>query len=244
MRVGLLDLAFGDIRPLPGDDAGAKQVSPQWAPAGDAVYYVSDRDGVSNVYRADIPSGHVRRITDVVGGVSGVTATSPALAVASRSGMLAFSVYRNGRYEIETLGQKAALLQAVEPELFTVPETTVASAGTLQQLLDDPTTGLPATGFSSIARRSARLESIAPPFIGGSTGNAFGGVVRALSRVSSRMCARSQLQAMFRVGTDIDDLAIQCAIPNRKGQWNWGVAGGRTVAFCRRARALPAWRTC
>ena len=88
---------------------------------GDAVYFVSDRDGVSNVYRTDIASGDVRRITDVVGGVSGITATSPALAVASRSGTLAFSVYRNGRYEIETLGEKAALLQAVEPELFALP---------------------------------------------------------------------------------------------------------------------------
>ena len=35
-----------------------------------------------------------------------------------------------------------------------------------------------------------------------------------------------QLQTMFRVGTDIDDLAIQAAYTNRKGQWNWGVAGG------------------
>jgi Tol biopolymer transport system component len=228
LRVGLLDLASGNIRPLPGDDAGVKQVSPQWAPAGDAVYYVSDRDGVSNVYRTDIASGHVRRITDVVGGVSGVTPTSPALAVASKAGTLAFSVYRNGRYEIETLAEKSALFQAVEPELFAPPPATVAAAGTLQQLLDDPTTGLPAPGFPSIAYDDRlRLESIAPPFIGGSTSNAFGGVVRALLGVSFADVLRDrQLQAMFRVGTDVDDLAIQAAYTNRKGQWNWGAAGG------------------
>lgn len=228
LRVGLLDLASGIIRPLPGDDAGAKQVSPQWAPAGDAVYYISDRDGVSNVYRTDIATENVRRITDVVGGVSGVTATSPALAVASRSGALAFSVYRSGRYEIELLGEKAALMQAVEPELYTVSQTATVATGTLQQLLDDPTTGLPSTGFSSIAYDDRlRLESIAPPFIGGATGNAFGSVVRALFGVSFADVLRDrQLQAMFRVGTDIDDLAIQAAYTNRKGQWNWGVAGG------------------
>ena len=228
LRVGLLDLASGDIRPLPGEDAGAKQVSPQWAPAGDAVYYVSDRDGVSNVYRTDIPSGHVRRITDVVGGVSGVTATSPALAVASRSGMLAFSVYRDGRYDIETLGEKAALLHAVEPEPFTPSPTAVAAAGPLQELLDDPTTGLPMQAFSSIAYDDRlRLESIAPPYIGGATGNSFGGVVHALLGVSFADVLRDrQLQAMVRVGTDVDDLAIQAAYTNRKGQWNWGFAGG------------------
>ena len=35
-----------------------------------------------------------------------------------------------------------------------------------------------------------------------------------------------QLQTMFRVGTDVDDLAAQVAYTNRKGQWNWGVTGG------------------
>jgi hypothetical protein len=85
-----------------------------------------------------------------------------------------------------------------------------------------------AAGFSSVAYDDRlRLESIAPPFIGGSTGNAFGGVVRALFGVSFADVLRDrQLQAMFRVGTDIDDLAIQAAYTNRKGQWNWGVAGG------------------
>ena len=228
LRVGLLDMATHVIRPLPGEDAGAKQVSPQWAPLGDAVYYVSDREGVSNVYRTDIASGDVLRITDVVGGVTGVTPTSPALAVASQTGMLAFSVYRNGRYEIETLHQTTALFQAVEPEFVTVPGTTVMASGTLQQLLDDPTTGLPEAAFPSIAYDDRlRLESIAPPFIGSTTVNDFGGVVRALLGVSFADVLRDrQLQAMLRVGTDVDDLAIQAAYTNRKGQWNWGVAGG------------------
>ena len=228
LRVGLLDMATRNIRSLPGDDAPAKQVSPQWAPAGEAVYYVSDRDGVSNVYRTDLPSGNLRRITDVVGGVSGITATSPALAVASRSGLLAFSVYRNGRYDIETLAEKTALFQAVEPDHFVAPATTIAATGTLQPLLDDPATGLPAGSFSSAAYDDRlRLESIAPPFVGASTANAFGGFVRALLGVSFADVLRDrQLQVAFRVGTDVDDLALQAAYTNRKGQWNWGVAGG------------------
>ena len=51
LRVGLLELSTGVIRPLLADDRGAKQVNPQWAPDGTAVYFVSDRGGVSNVYR-------------------------------------------------------------------------------------------------------------------------------------------------------------------------------------------------
>jgi Tol biopolymer transport system component len=228
LRVGLLDVASGVIRPLPSEDAESKQLNPQWAPAGDAVYYVSDRDGVSNVYRTEIPSGAVRRITDVLGGVTGITATSPALAVASRSGTLAFSVYRNGRYEIDTLSETTALFQAIEPDHVVADETTASASGTLQQLLADPETGLPTAAFpSSSYDDRLRLESVSPPFVGASTANAFGGFVRALLGVSFADVLRDrQLQAALRVGTDVDDLAVQAAYTNRRGQWNWGVAGG------------------
>jgi Tol biopolymer transport system component len=234
LRVGMLDMASMAIRPLSGEDADAKEVSPQWAPSGEAIYYISDRSGISNVYRTEIASGQVRRITDVVGGVSGVTATSPALATASKSGMLAFSVYRNGRYDIETLGEKTALFQAVEPDpptpVLAADAAADAAVGSLQELLDDSTHGLPSStkAFSSVAYDDRlRLESVAPPFIGTSTSNAFGGIVRALVGVSFADVLRDrQLQTMFRVGTDIDDLAIQAAYTNRKGQWNWGFAGG------------------
>jgi Tol biopolymer transport system component len=84
LRIGLLDLATGVIRPLTTEPEDSKQVSPQWSPSGDAVYFVSDRDRVSNVYRVECASGELRQVTDAPGGVSGITSTSPALAVASR----------------------------------------------------------------------------------------------------------------------------------------------------------------
>ena len=52
--------------------------------------------------------GDIRRVTSETGGISGITATSPALAVASSTGKLAFNAYRDGRYEIQTLEQASA----------------------------------------------------------------------------------------------------------------------------------------
>ena len=110
LRVGLLELATGLVRPLSLDGQLAldgppstKQVSPQWAPVGDAIYFVSDRGGTSNVYRAELLSGELRQVTDVGGGVSGITATSPTLAVAARAGTLAFSVFDGGRYAVKVI---------------------------------------------------------------------------------------------------------------------------------------------
>jgi Tol biopolymer transport system component len=133
LRVGLLDLATGNIRPLAEEEGSAKQVSPQWSPDGRAVYFVSDRGGISNIYRVEIASREQRQVTDVRGGVSGITGTSPALAVASQAGTLAFSVYRNGRYEIATLDESAALSARVvtpdEPATNTDDVTLATNAG-------------------------------------------------------------------------------------------------------------------
>ena len=35
-----------------------------------------------------------------------------------------------------------------------------------------------------------------------------------------------QLNAAVRLGTDVDDLALQVAYTNRAGRWDWGVAAG------------------
>lgn len=76
---------------------------------GASVFFVSDPDGISNVYRLDVQTGSVRRVTDVAGGVAGLTAMSPALSLASRAPVLAFSVYRAGKYQIDVLRGKPAL---------------------------------------------------------------------------------------------------------------------------------------
>ena len=151
MRIGVLELSTGVIRPLLESEPHAKQVNPQWAPDGSAVYFVSDRGGISNVYRFEPGGGKLRQVTNVTGGVSGITASSPSLAVASSSGTLAFSVYRNGSYEIHTLeGRRAAqslLLNAPSEPAVVEDEEREPPTGR-ERLLEDARTGLPTRGDS------------------------------------------------------------------------------------------------
>jgi dipeptidyl aminopeptidase/acylaminoacyl peptidase len=228
LRVGVLDLQSGIIRPAHAGNAGAKQVNPQWAPDGAALYFLSNPDGVSNVYRLELASRTLRRVTDVDGGVTGITATSPALAVASRAGTLAFSVYRSGRYEIQTIDEKTALAAPVVT-VEDAPAALPPQEGALARLLSDSAFGLPQPrDYATTAYDDRlRLESIAPPFIGAATSNGFGSTLRAAVGISfADMLRDRQLQATIRVGTDMDDLAMQAAYTNRRGQWNWGVAAG------------------
>jgi dipeptidyl aminopeptidase/acylaminoacyl peptidase len=231
LRVGLLDLETGIIRPAADAAEGAKQVSPQWTPDGGAIYFVSDRSGISNVYRVALDSGEIRQVTAVAGGVSGITATSPALAVAADAGTLAFTVYRNGRYEIQTLdATRAEAGLAVDDHARDAALTVIdPPEGSLPYYLADATTGLPPG--QAFPTRSyddrLRLEKFAQPYIGATTTGDFGGVLRAsLGIVLGDTLRNRQLQAMVRAGTARDDFAAQVAYSSQRGHWNWGVTAG------------------
>jgi dipeptidyl aminopeptidase/acylaminoacyl peptidase len=225
-RVGLLDVASGVIRPATDASPGSKQVSPQWAPDGETLYFVSDRSGISNVYRLALDSGALRQVTFVSGGVSGITGVSPSLAVASRTGMLAFSVYRNGRYEIQSLQADRTLGSA--PAATAEPTEPDADAQ-LPQLLADAEFGLPDGRAFTLGNYDDRLhiEAWSPPYISAATGSSFGGLIRASFGFSLGDTLRDrQLETMFRVGSARDDFAVQTAYSNRRGQWTWGALAG------------------
>ena len=232
LRIGLLELSSGRVEPLVQDPSRAKQINPQWTPDSAQLYFVSDRDGVSNVYRVRRGDAVLHQVTAVRGGVTGITATSPAIAVASLNGTLAYSVYRNGRYEIRTL--EAASAMAGSPldssASFSAAGTLAAATNNVvSQMLIDSVTGLPPETSVEPAPYDPRLrlESITQPYVGASTGNTFGGALRASMGFSfGDMLKDRQLHTLFRVGTDIDDFAGQITYMNRRRRLNWGVTTG------------------
>jgi hypothetical protein len=232
LRVAVLDVATSAIAHPAPDVSRDKQINPQWTPDGTSLYFVSDRGGTSNVFRVALETGDVRQVTAVRGGVSGITSTSPAIAVAARSGTLAYSVYRSGRYEIRTLEAEDALagrrIQTLSA--FTTGGTLApASNSVVSRMLADPVNGLPPDEAFPSARYDdrLRLESVTQPYVGAATGNTFGGALRASFGITlGDMLKDRQLQSLFRVGTDSDDFAAQIAYTNRRRQWNWGVVGG------------------
>jgi Tol biopolymer transport system component len=232
LRIGVLELSTGRVEPLVPEPSRAKQINPQWTPDSAQVYFVSDRDGVSNIYRVRRSDGTIHQVTAVRGGVTGITATSPSIAVASRSGTLAYSVYRNGRYEIRALDAESAMAGSpVEPSVAFTSAGTLAAAtnSAVSQALIDSVTGLPGVISLEPAQYDARLrlESITQPYVGASTGNTFGGALRASVGFSfGDILKDRQLHTLFRLGTDIDDFAGQIAYMNRRRRLNWGVTTG------------------
>ena len=98
-RLASVDIASGAVSALLAFSQG-KHINPQWSADGTSLYFLSDRTGITNVYRVDVASQKLYQLTDLLSGVSGITALSPALTSAAGTNRLAYSAYDEGRYEI------------------------------------------------------------------------------------------------------------------------------------------------
>ena len=115
MHLALLDLESGERRDITPFATG-KAVSPAWSGDGEFVAFVSDRDGVSNIYALHLPTGQVFRVTDAITGISGILPTSPALTWARTSRRLVFTVFGESGWDVYRIEDPLAAFEPVEVE--------------------------------------------------------------------------------------------------------------------------------
>lgn len=225
--LAVVDRATRRITRVPGFD-GAKHLNPQWAPDGGSLYFLSDPDGITNIYRVRLTDGELRRVTNLFTGASGITETSPALSVAQRSGRLAYSVFRTNGYELYAIDAPEAL--AGEP-VSTAAAATAAilppaerANPELVRRLEDPITGLPAD--TAFARRPYRpglsLTYIGQPtLLAGSSqfGTYVGG---GASLYFSDQLGDHNLVTGIQVNGGLKDITALVGYQNLSHRWNWG----------------------
>ena len=243
LRVGaqslaLIDVATGQVHPVPGSET-ARQLNPQWSPDGSNLYFLSDPDGITNVYQLHLATGQLFRLTNLYTGVSGITETSPALTVAQRSGRLLYSVFRANGYELYAIDQPQPV--PAEPTVAyraygTVP---VAAATlppltrkdeTLVDLLHDPQMGLPAQSDFPVGPYKPKLSLTyvgQPSLLVGSSqfGTYVGG---GASLYFSDILGDHNLVTGLNVQGSLKDVNALVAYQNLSHRLNWEVGIDQT----------------
>ncbi len=235
-HLALIDVTNGRIRPIT-PAGGGRQLDPQWSPDGASLYYLSDPDGINNIYRVDVASGSTTKITNLYTGVSGITETSPALSVAQQSGRLVYSVFRANGYEIYGIDSPSGI-EGEAPMAYA--EAPVAHAGalppiertgsTLAGLLRDPTAGLPRDSVFPVGpyRPGLSLTYIGQPSLfvgGGSFGTYVGG---GASLYFSDLLGNRNLVTALQVQGTLKDVYGLLGYQNLSRRLNWGVAAQQT----------------
>ena len=239
-QLAVIDPASGAIEPVPGI-ANAKNINPQWAPDSRSLFFLSDKDGIPNLFRVTLSGGAIRQVTNVGTGLSGITGSSPALSIASKTGMAAFSVYQDGNYKIYTLDAATAGAEGT-PVQTTAGRVNAAAlppverdASEVAALLADATTGLPAETENPVDsyRPKLTLEAMGQPTVavgvdrfGAAVG---GGISFSLGDMlgDQKLFIATQLNSGVTNNFSAKNLGFQATYLNRKSRWNWGFIGGQ-----------------
>jgi len=107
-KVALYHFDNGTIELLPGMDEG-RNVSPQWAPDGQSIAFVSDRTGVNNIFLYEMAARSIYQLTDFYTGASGITPLSPVLSWSAGSDRLAFVYFEQGKYDVYSVSSPRQL---------------------------------------------------------------------------------------------------------------------------------------
>lgn len=244
MEISLMNIASGEITSLPLFASG-KAINPQYSPDGASIYFVSDQDGFSDIYRYVPGTRELFRVTKLGSGVSGITALSPAITVAQKDGRLMFSVFDQGSYTIhsmestETHGEPVANADNSGAVAGVLPP--VDARGMVEQYLADARTGLPTgAGFTvEPYSPSLKLDYLGVPTLGVTFGGYGTGFAGAVAGYFSDMLGYHQLGVMLQMNGTYEDIGGEAVYFYNKNRWGWGV-GVTHVPYLAQATATGA----
>ncbi len=237
-QLGLLNLETGEISTLSLFGPSVKHINPQFSPDGTKLFFISDVDGFSNIYRVDVATGSIDRITNVATGVSGISWSAPAMTVAQGTGEVAFSVFDEFEFHIyrlspEEVESRAEVFAVTEPGPGrNLPPMVPDVSSLVTTYLADAETGLEAPGTYRVADAEAfdsqlELDFIGQPMLGAGAdqfGTYIGG---SASAYFSDMLGDRQLGVALQATGTVKDIGAQVFYLNSAKRWNWGYSVSR-----------------
>jgi Tol biopolymer transport system component len=260
MRLAVMDVASGEVRTLmtgestaqgAGQASFGKNINPQWSRDGRALYFISDRTGISNVYRMDLASRAVTQVTNLFTGVSGITDMSPALSSASNADRLVFTAYERDGFNIYSITDPAELAgtapQPVQvaaagipgvplPALLPpVPRPEEAPYNRVLLAVNETQFGLPdpeiQTTWAVVPYRPrVSLDYLGQPAVGASVSTgpfSRGGLYGGITGIFSDVLGYHNLFGTVQAQGQVDEIGFSALYINQKHRWNWGVAAQR-----------------
>ncbi|HSG49601.1 MAG TPA: hypothetical protein VLA43_17400, partial [Longimicrobiales bacterium] len=226
------------VLPLLGN---VRHSNPQYGPDGRSLYFLSDADGFSDVYRTDVTNGNVFRVTRVATGVSGIVPMSPALSVAAETGDISISVFDEFGFTIHQLApgaEGAPLARVAQGEMVpppagrSLPPGPPARFNLVATYLDDAQTGLEMPGTyqtedSKAYHSSLALDYVGQPSIGAGT-DAFGSYIGGgASAYFSDMLGNKVVGVALAAQGSFKDIGGSLVYADLGDRWNWAAGASR-----------------
>lgn len=235
LQLATMDIATKSIRTFPTFTRG-RSINPQFSADGRNLFFISDQDGIPDLYRLDLSNGQTFRITKVSTGISGITSNSPAMSVARANGRMAFTVFKDQGFGIFAF-EPSQLAGTPDSGLTNAPSLSelppYAPNSLVQSYLGRPLEGLPSgSDFEVVGYHSTfSLDAIGQPSLGASIGGPFGaGVVGGVSALWGDQLGDRQIFGAIQANGTVKDIGAAVQYYSLRDRWNWGV-GAQHVAY-------------
>jgi Tol biopolymer transport system component len=208
---------------------GASNLNPIFAPNGEDIYFLSDRDGFRNLYRFNIISEQIFQETDILTGISGITKLAPAFSVSPETGKVAYSYYFKGKYSIFTALPEDFISREVDPmnvdaTAATLPPLNRSTPGIIDRniamRMGQPET--PVDSFFAVRYRPKfKLDYISNIGIGISTGYMGTGMAGGVEMLFSDIIGANIFHVGLSLNGEIYDFGGQLTYINQKNRVMW-----------------------
>ncbi|MFO7827503.1 MAG: hypothetical protein R6V23_02670 [Bacteroidales bacterium] len=202
--------------------------SPQYGPKDTSIFFLSNADGYKNLYRYDIHSNQIFKLSKFSTGVTGITDLAPAYSIAKTSGEIAYTMYKHGNY----------IIYKAKPEDFLqIPFTKDSVERSAEQLPPPPNNriyNLVGNQMNTHPKQDTtefKKKPYNPKFtleylgasglsVGGSQWGTYGS--GAIAALFTDMLKYNTIYTVLAVNGEVYDIGGQLAYISQKNRMNWG----------------------
>ncbi len=203
----------------------------------DNFYFISDRDGMRNMYKYDRSTGKVYQMTDLLTGISGIGGSSPAITAATKKDRVLYTHFFDNKYTIyeassdELLNKWVEDTKTIDQTMGMLPVSGLGKKDIVGTNFADADKELLAT--SSGAKKVAYRPNFKLDYIGGGAGVGVGvnnnsfrnatGLQGGIDMLFGDLLGNHQLYSQVALNGEILDMGGMVSYINRKSQLAWGV---------------------
>lgn len=210
----------------------ADNLNPFVDAANENMYFLSDADGFRNMFRYNLKSGAIEKLTNFYTGISGVTMYSPAIAVAQNADKIVYTLFKKGAYQLYSASSamfSSFPLEAndVNKRTATLPPIYTSERANVVQNNIESTNGLGNDSDKKITEKPYKskfqLDYIGTTGVGVGVNSQYGaGLNGAIQGIFSDVLGNHQLQAALALQGDLKDFGGQVVYLNQKRPFQWG----------------------
>jgi len=108
-------------------DLNGSVTNPQLSPDGETVAFISDHQGIANIYQMNINTRELRRLTSLKNGVSGITNTTPSFSWSANGKRMVFSAFYDNAWHLFRMNVDEMLAESLDEQIVTLDPVVMTS---------------------------------------------------------------------------------------------------------------------